>query len=131
MYRFRIEKLVRDKVPQRMRERLEDPHCRILSDEEYIKALKAKLLEESIEVQESSSEEELAEEIADVFEVLEALAAVHKIDLEQVRQFQQSKREKRGGFNDKIYCVHVDSPATSSLLDYYLSKPDIYPPIDK
>ena len=131
MYRFSLEKLVRDRVPERMRERCEEPHYRILNDEEYIEALKTKLLEESIEVQESVSKEELIEEIADVFEVLEALAAANKIDLEEVRAMQSSKREKRGGFVERIYCIHVDSSEASGLLDYYLSKPDIYPRINR
>ena len=62
-------KLVRDKIPEIIE--ADGKYCktRILSGEEYIAALEAKLNEEVAEYQKDKN----LEEIADVFEVLQAI----------------------------------------------------------
>ena len=62
-------KLVRDKIPEMIREQGETPVFRILEQEEYLKELDRKLDEEIREYQEDKS----LEELADVLEVMLAI----------------------------------------------------------
>lgn len=64
-----FNKLVRDKIPEIIKNNNETPITRILSDEEYKIELEKKLYEEYQEVLESSGENRL-EELADMLEVM-------------------------------------------------------------
>ena len=99
----KYKKLVRDKIPEIIEQNGEKPICRILDDNEYLKELNIKLLEEANEFIEAGN----VEELADIMEVIETLAKVHNINLEDVRKEQKVKREKRGAFESKIYLEGV------------------------
>jgi diadenosine tetraphosphate (Ap4A) HIT family hydrolase/predicted house-cleaning noncanonical NTP pyrophosphatase (MazG superfamily) len=130
--RFRVEKLVRDGIPELLKGQGLAMHNRILEGGEFDIKLKDKLLEEALEVQETSSKLELVEELADVLEVVRAIASLHDIaesDLEIVRQ---EKRAKRGGFEKRIYNHHIDVEETNPTIHYFddrkMQNPEI--PID-
>ena len=99
-------KLVRDKIPEIIRDKGEDPIIRVLNDEEYKTSLEEKLFEEYKEVIESSEEARL-EELADMIEVIISLAESQNSSLEKVIELADKKREKRGGFKDKIFLEKV------------------------
>lgn len=99
----KYKKLVRDKIPEIIKNNGEEPICRVLDDEEYLKELNIKLLEEANEFIEAGN----VEELADIMEVVEALAKVHNINFDDVRKEQKVKREKRGAFESKIYLEGV------------------------
>ena len=94
-------KLVRDKIPEIIRASGNQCEISTLNDVEYIEALKQKLLEEANEVA-IAPPEELAEELADVMEVIDALMAAAGIEPEKVKEIQQVKRSQRGGFDNRI-----------------------------
>ena len=94
-------KLVRDKIPEIIKGDGKICKTRILSDEEYIAALEAKLNEEVAEYQADKS----IEEMADILEVLFAVCEARGHSVEELLQVKESKREKRGGFKDKIYWI--------------------------
>jgi predicted house-cleaning noncanonical NTP pyrophosphatase (MazG superfamily) len=99
------KKLVRDHIPTIIRnEYKRTPHTRILSDEEYAVALLEKLHEE---VQEYVHDKN-TEELADILEVVYALARLHNTSPEQLEMIRKAKREKRGGFEEKIYLEFVE-----------------------
>lgn len=99
-------KLVRDNIPDIIRSNNETPVTRILSDEEYKKALEEKLREEYEEVI-SSEGNERCEELADLIEVIRALAKLENKTLEEILDIADEKRSKRGGFDDKIFLEKV------------------------
>lgn len=99
----KYNKLVRDRIPEIINSKGEKAICRILDDEEYLKELNIKLLEEANEFIEAGN----IEELADIMEVLEAIAKVKNIDWEDVRKEQKFKRDKRGAFEEKIYLEGV------------------------
>ena len=101
------KKLVRDKIPEIILSKGETPITRILSDEEYKVELEKKLSEEYEEVLEASGDSRI-EELADMLEVMEALANVENKTLEDVIKVKGIKKEKRGGFKDKIYLEGVE-----------------------
>lgn len=94
-------KLVRDRIPEIMREKGEVPHLEILDDAAYRRELLKKLDEEVTEYKESGETEELA----DILEVLLALAKAQGVSAEELQSVCNAKRRARGGFSEKIYLV--------------------------
>ncbi len=92
-------KLVRDKIPQIIKDAGKTPIIEVLSDEDYLKELDKKLNEEVAEYQLDKS----IEEMADILEVLYAICEARGHSVEQLMQVKEEKRQKRGGFADKIY----------------------------
>lgn len=99
-------KLVRDKIPEIIKNNNETPITRILSDEEYKVELEKKLLEEYQEVIASSGKNRL-EELADMLEVMISLASLDDATLEDIIKIADKKRNKRGGFKEKIFLESV------------------------
>lgn len=89
-------KLVRDKIPERLDAKGIPYEKRIADDAEYRSELIKKLLEEAQEFLEASS----VEELADVCEVVEALRSLP--EYADVETIQKEKREERGGFMGRI-----------------------------
>lgn len=96
-------KLVRDKIVDIIRSNGETPIYHTLNDEEYLNELHKKLLEESNEF----IFEDDPEELADLIEVVYAIAKHKNINLQDVENIRVEKREKRGGFEKKIYLKDV------------------------
>ena len=92
-------KLVRDKIPDIIEADGKSCKTRILSDEEYIAALEEKLNEEVAEYQADKN----LEEMADVLEVLFAICEARGHSVEELMEVRNEKREKRGGFEQKIF----------------------------
>ena len=97
-------KLVRDRIIDIIRANGENPIYHILSDEEYLNELHKKLFEEANEFVENDDPEELA----DLLEVIYAIAKHKNINMQEVEQIRLNKRDKRGGFDKKIYLEGVE-----------------------
>ncbi len=92
-------KLVRDNIPQIIKQDGYTPVTRILDDEEYLKELDKKLLEE---VNEYLNDQNI-EELADIYEVFLAILKARKIELEELENVRKAKVLKKGAFEEKIY----------------------------
>ena len=99
-------KLVRDNIPDIIKNKGEEPVIRILNEEEYKIELEKKLYEEYQEVIEASGNDRL-EELADMLEVIRALAKLENNDLNDIIKIADEKNLKRGSFNDKIFLEKV------------------------
>lgn len=97
-------KLVRDKIPEIIEEDGKTCKTRILSDEEYIASLEAKLNEEVAEYQADKN----LEEMADVLEVLHAICIARGYSLEELEALRAKKVNERGGFLRKIFLEYVE-----------------------
>lgn len=86
----------------------EIPTTKILNDEEYKKELLRKLLEECNEVV-NANDEEILEEIADTLEVIDALIKLNKSTIDEVKKIQEEKRNKRGGFEKRLYLIKTEN----------------------
>lgn len=95
-------KLIRDCIPEIIENDHKTCATRILNDEEYLKCLKSKLLEECNEVIDAEGED-IKKEIADVLEVLEALENTLHIDHQEVLSIKEKKARSNGAFDKKIY----------------------------
>lgn len=100
-------KLVRDKIPEIIENNGEKPITRILSEEEYKKELEKKLNEEYQEVLNAYGDDRI-EELADMLEVMISLAKLDNKGLDDIIKAAQKKREKRGGFDKRIYLEGVN-----------------------
>lgn len=100
-------KLVRDNIPNIIIKNNGKPFVKILDDDEYKSELEKKLLEEYHEVLEAKSSEERLEELADMLEIIQALAFLENKTLEDVIQVALEKKEKRGGFEYKVFLEKV------------------------
>ena len=92
-------KLVRDKIPQIIKNAGKTPIIEILTDEAYLKELDVKLIEEVAEYQTDKS----LEEMADILEVLYAICEARGYSVEELMEVKAKKQEERGGFAEKIY----------------------------
>ena len=101
-------KLVRDKIPKIIRDSSNQCETTTLSNLDYIKALRQKLVEEANEAA-TAAPDELAQELADVMEVMDALMAATGISPEEVREIQKEKRLKRGGFDNRIKLLWTET----------------------
>ena len=99
----KYHKLVRDKIPEIIV--LSGKTCvtEILSDEDYLRMVDAKLDEEMAEYHKDQN----IEELADLMEVIYAAAIARGYTLEQLEQVRADKAEKRGAFEKKILLKEV------------------------
>lgn len=95
-------KLVRDKIPNIIKEKKETPVVKILDDDEYKEALEKKLYEEYQEVIKASGEDRV-EELADMLEIIKALAKLENKTLDDVIEI----ANKKGAFEEKIFLEKV------------------------
>lgn len=100
------EKLVRDKIPDIIKENGEFPIFDILSDDDYKKELERKILEECNEVLNSSGTDRI-EKLADLLEVMIFLAKLEGNTYEDIERTRILKNEKRGSFVKKYYLKDV------------------------
>ena len=91
-------KLVRDRIPEIIEASGTECKTAVLSDEEYIKMLDAKLDEELAEYHKDQN----IEELADLLEVIRAAAIARGYTLEELEAVRAKKAEKRGGFSKKV-----------------------------
>jgi predicted house-cleaning noncanonical NTP pyrophosphatase (MazG superfamily) len=97
-------KLVRDNIPAIIAKDGKTCKTRLLNQEDYIKALDAKLIEEMKEYQESKD----IHELADLEEVLKALVIAKGYTPEEFEAIRLGKEKTNGGFEKKIFLESVD-----------------------
>lgn len=105
MRTVRYHKLVRDRIPQIIRQSGKECVTAVLPEAEYLALLDEKLNEELAEYQQSKSMEELA----DLLEVIRAVARARGSSIEQVEEIRRQKAEARGTFEDRILLEEVRS----------------------
>lgn len=103
--KYIYNKLVRDKIPENI-DKMEGrkSNYKILEDKEYIEELDKKLFEEAHEF----IEEHSVEELADLIEVIYTIMKINNISIKDVENARKIKKDKKGGFNNKIYLIDVE-----------------------
>ena len=96
-------KLVRDRIPEIIEGSGAKCKTRILSDDEYIKMVDAKLDEELAEYHDDQN----IEELADLLELVRAAAVARGYTLEDLEFVRAEKARKRGGFDEKIFLIET------------------------
>lgn len=94
-------KLIRDNIPEICENNNQLAVTKVLDDKKYKSALKAKLLEETVEYLKS---EELME-LADILEVVDALSKAQGSSLDEVISLKNEKAESNGAFDKKLLLI--------------------------
>ena len=100
----KYNKLVRDRIPEIIEASGKTCVTEILSDEEYLRMVDAKLDEELAEYHKDQN----IEELADLLEVIRAAAIARGYTLEELESVRAEKAEKRGGFEKKIFLIETN-----------------------
>ncbi len=99
-------KLVRDRIPEIIRAQGNTCVTDILSQEDYLAMLDAKLTEELAEYH----QDQTIEELADLLEVLRACALARGWTLEELENIRAEKTARRGSFQQRIFLKEVTQP---------------------
>ena len=97
-------KLVRDLIPEIIEKSGKKCSIEILDDEEYIKAIDAKLDEELAEYHKDKN----VEELADLLEVIYAAVRARGYSLEDLESIRAAKVQERGAFDKRILLKDVE-----------------------
>ena len=103
MMKKSYQKLVRDRIPEIIETSGNTCVTEILSDEDYLRMLDAKLDEELAEYHADQN----IEELADLMEVIRACAVARGYTVEELEQVRAEKVAKRGAFTRKILLKEV------------------------
>jgi predicted house-cleaning noncanonical NTP pyrophosphatase (MazG superfamily) len=130
--RFKMETLVRDKMPKRLAKLGVYVESHSLHPKDQIDHLKLKLQEEVDEIIEAVTPKDIKEEIADVLEVLYSIAKYYNLQIDHLEKKRLQKQGERGGYSKGLFVefVEVDvSEEPHPVIEYCLANPDKYPEI--
>ncbi len=100
-------KLVRDKIPEIIKNNGEIPVIRELASEEYWDYLLKKVIEELEEVKAAPNNDERRKELADMLELIRAMAVYNGYTLEDIIKTADKKCETNGGFSKRLLLEKV------------------------
>ena len=100
-------KLVRDNIPEIIRNNDGEPIYRVLNDNEYWEYLLKKDTEELEEVRASLSIEDRKKELADKLELIIAMSEFSGFTLQDVIEEANRKRNKNGGLQKRLLLEKV------------------------
>ena len=95
-------KLVRDQIPNKIEGHGERAQTTRASRSQLLTLLRAKAVEEALELQIAVSNDDTLEELADLFEVIRSLAVNLDLGVQDVIRAADEKRAKRGGFEQGV-----------------------------
>ncbi|PHF65843.1 nucleoside triphosphate pyrophosphohydrolase [Priestia aryabhattai] len=101
-------KLVRDNILEIIKAEGLNYNAKILTSDELLVEVKAKMIEEANEFMEAVEKKEAVEELADILELIHASLGAYGVDFEELEAMRKEKKEKRGGFDKGIYLIEVE-----------------------
>ena len=121
---FRMKKLVRDKIVEKIKKRGNKVESRILDNKEYIHELKSKLKEELTELDEVvfGDKENFKNELADIQLLIDCLLKENNITKKDLLEFQKEKYDKMGGFDKRIFIDTISLMSDDEWVEYYVKK---------
>ncbi len=116
--RLEFNKIVRDKIPEIITSRGESADVGRVTGDVLLGGLRQKLVEEALEVVDASSTDSIAEELADVLEVIAAIEKTLGLTRGEVERRRTSKAESRGGFAEGLVLLEttLSAPMAGAML---------------
>ena len=105
MKKVYYHKLIRDKVPEKIRRRGGDLEVYRLTNTEFEEELLKKVSEEADAVSRVTKRSDLLDELADLETVLAALKKFKKISPKELRTIGKDNMRRKGGFKKRLYLV--------------------------
>lgn len=109
MKRTYYRKLIRDKVPEKMRRMGKAFEVRTLTKKDFRTELLKKVGEEASALPRLRSATEIAPELADVLDVVSAILSEFKISQKTLAKAREENAKKKGGFKKRVYLVWSQS----------------------
>lgn len=125
IYKFGVNKLVRD-----WNLNSNEMKVRKLNEKEYKKGLYEKFLEEAEEVYQAQTQNEIAEELGDILEILIAYGKIHDITFDKIEEARLKKERERGKFKEKLYGEYLEISENSenkTIIKKFLNELNKYP----
>lgn len=121
MKTFKLNKLVKDGIVERMREQGQTPEVTVLDDTEFRSELYKKLREEGRELGQAKTTKDRLKERHDVLDVLRQIALLDTVD--NVRNLTVTD-DQPGAFSQRQFVGRVTMPDNNDWVEYYQSEPD-------
>ncbi len=99
-----LPKLVRDMIPEIIRENGDEAEIKKVEGQELEKFMRKKILEEA----EEFSEDGEPEELADLLEVIDSYIEKEGLERTELEELREEKRSERGGFSEGFVLEHLD-----------------------
>lgn len=128
--KFKHDILVRNNRIEQMQAEGCKIKYRTLSNEEYIRCLREKLIEEATEASTEEDINELKKEMSDVLEVVENLAVAIGSNLNEILEYKKVKQNKIGSFDKKYFIEYLELEEDNPKIKYFLDRPNKYPIIE-
>ncbi len=103
MKRVEFNKLIRDRVKERIEEKGDTCEVEVLTGEGFNVALRAKLVEEATELSQTPGREEFLTEYADLMVVLDELASQYELSEADIKLALVESLEKKGAFKQRHF----------------------------
>jgi predicted house-cleaning noncanonical NTP pyrophosphatase (MazG superfamily) len=97
-------KLVRDKIPEIIKNSGRSCEYKILGESEVKNALKEKLIEKADVFSKRPSEDELS----DIYELLSAIVETYEYEPLHIDYLKLQNKENKGSYSEKVYLISVD-----------------------
>ena len=105
--KHRFGKLVRDKIPLRIEAHGERPLYLRVKPDQLLRLLKAKAVEESLELFWEDGSAQTISELTDLLEVIDSVSRLCGTSLDELLEAAQVKRDERGGFRDGLVLLET------------------------
>jgi len=129
MPEFKLNKLVRDKLPYDYKKLGQVAKYKELTLAEHKAELINKLIEEADEMKAVGSIDEIKSEIADVQQALDDLIKLYDINPIEINKIQQKKFDKKGGFSNGVFVETIKLNDDDEWVSYYRANSDIFPEV--
>lgn len=100
-------KLVRDRIPDIIADHGERPEFVILDEIDFQKSLRQKLVEEARELADAREVRDVENKLVDLYEILRTFEKLYHLRHSDVIEWQEKKRQERGGFDKRIYLIRA------------------------
>lgn len=126
MPRFKLNKLVRDRIVEHNLKSGAKIKYKNLTPEEHIIALVEKVIEEANEIL-KSERKDVANEIADVQQAIDDLIEQFGLNEDEIKSSQAKKVKQNGAFKRGHYIEYLDLDENHPFTEYYRKDPDRFP----
>lgn len=108
MKKIYYHKLIRDKIPEKMKKAGASFVVKKLNHKHYERELIKKVGEESDGLITAKLKDELVSELADVIEVTEEIKKFKKISCKELVEARKENMKRKGGFKKRLYLVWAE-----------------------
>lgn len=105
MKKIYYKKLIRDNIPEKIKESGGKYLCNILSSKDFKKELLKKVEEEACGIKSSRNKKEIVSEVGDTLDVIDMIKKVFKISNTEIVSSRKKEFNKKGGFEKRLFLV--------------------------